>query len=226
MCSITAWSQNSRIERINNKTVNFGFRGGFNSAMHLVSNLKINNVTIDDTPNTYRIGYLGAVFMRLNFQNHYLQPEISYQISRSEITFDKLGSQHPEVEPDYATIFSKIHSLEVPVLYGYSIVKKGPYGMSVFGGPKLRFLWKNLNEIRFENFDQQNIQEELYPLNIGVTIGVAVNISNIFFDFRYEQGLSNFSKSVTYDNMENKESSHIVFDRRDHIVSFSFGMIF
>ncbi|NDV60071.1 porin family protein [Bacteroides sp. 519] len=222
--SAFAQSEQSRIERINNKTVNFGFRAGFNSAMYLVSNLNISGVTIDDIQNTYRIGYTGSAFMRLNFLKHYLQPEISYQISQSEITFDKLGSQNPEIQPDYATITSKIHSFEVPVLYGYNIVKKGPYGLSVFGGPKIKYLSNNHNKITFENFDQKNVEEELHPITVSLTIGIAVNISNIFFDFRYEQGLHNISKSVTYDNIvhQNKE---IVFKRRDNILSFSLGII-
>ena len=224
---VPATAQQSRIERINSKTVNFGFRAGFNSSMYLVSDFRINDVTIDELHNTtFKIGYYGAAFMRLNFFKHYLQPEFSYQVSRCEISFDKLGSQHPEIEPDYATIYSKIHSFEVPVLYGYHIIKEGPYGLSVFGGPKVKYLLNNLNEIKFDNFEQKNMEEELYPLNIGLVFGVAVNISNIFFDFRYEQGLSNISKSVTYDNMVNRESSEIIFNRRDNILSFSLGIIF
>lgn len=73
--------------------------------------------------------------------------------------------------------------------------------MSLFAGPKLRYLWNKKNKITFENFDQQGIHEKLYPFNVSAVIGVSVNISRIFFDFRYEQGLHNLSKSVTYDNI-------------------------
>lgn len=222
---VSVLGQQSRIERINNKKVNYGFRAGFNSSMYLVSDFKIHEVTIDDIINTYKIGYFGSFFLRLNFQKHYLQPEISYQVSRCEIAFDRLGSQQPPIKPDNMIIKSKIHSIEVPVLYGYNIIKSGPYGMSVFGGPKIKYLMNNLNEIEFENFDQTNLQEKLYPITVSLTVGVAVNISNIFFDFRYEQGLSNISKSVTYDNMESRESRYITFDRRDNILSFSLGII-
>ncbi len=222
---VTVCGQQSRIERINNKKINFGFRSGFNSSMYLVSDFKIHEVTIDDIINTYKIGYLGSFFLRLNFQRHYIQPEISYQVSRCEISFDRLGSQLPPIKPDNMVIKSKIHSIEVPVLYGYNIIKSGPYGFSVFGGPKIKYLMNNLNEIEFENFDQKNLNEKLYPINLSLTVGVAVNISNIFFDFRYEQGLSNISKSVTYDNMESRESRYITFDRRDNILSFSLGII-
>ena len=186
------------------RKINVGIRGGFNSSMFLVSDLKIKDVTIDEIQNNYKI-------------------------SRCEISFDKLGSQHPDIEPDYASVSSTIHSIDFPLLYGYHVVKQGPYTMSLFAGPKLRYLWNKKNKITFENFDQQGIHEKLYPFNVSAVIGVSVNISRIFFDFRYEQGLHNLSKSVTYDNIDMEgrpEVSNITFRRRDNVLSFSLGVIF
>ncbi len=211
------------------RKINVGIRGGFNSSMFLVSDLKIKDVTIDEIQNNYKIGYFGALFMRLNMKRHFIQPEISYNISRCEISFDKLGSQHPDIEPDYASVSSTIHSIDFPLLYGYHVVKQGPYTMSLFAGPKLRYMWNKKNKITFENFDQQGIHEKLYPFNVSAVIGVSVNISRIFFDFRYEQGLHNLSKSVTYDNIDMEgrpEVSNITFRRRDNVLSFSLGVIF
>ena len=167
--------------------------------------------------------------MRFNMKRHFIQPEISYNISRCEITFDKLGSQHPDIEPDYASVNSTIHSVDFPLLYGYHVVRQGPYSMSLFAGPKLRYLWNQKNKITFENFDQQGIHESLHPFNASAVIGVSVSISRIFFDFRYEQGLHNLSKSVTYDNIDvegKPEVSNITFRRRDNVLSFSLGVIF
>ena len=186
----TVFGQNrntaDKVDRPNTKKINFGVRAGFNSSMFMVSELKIKDVTIDEVQNNYKIGYFGALFMRINMKKHYIQPEVSYNVTKCEITFDKLGSQHPAIEPDYASVQSVLHSIDFPVLYGYNVVKKGPYGMSIFAGPKLRYLWGKQNEITFTNFDQKGIHEKLYPLNVSVVIGVGVNISRIFFDFRYE----------------------------------------
>ncbi|MEG0455501.1 MAG: porin family protein, partial [Bacteroides sp.] len=121
------------------------------------------------------------------------------------------------------------HSIDFPVLYGYNVVKEGPYGMSLFAGPKLRYIWGKQNTITFDNFDQKGIREELYPFNVNIVVGVAVNISRIFFDFRYEQGVRNISKSVTYDSLNPDGSlgvSDITFHRRDNVLSFSLGVIF
>lgn len=229
LCMLLITTYSFGQEEPNDKVVNFGFKAGFNSSMYLVSRFKIKDVTIDEIQNNYKIGYFGAFFVRLNLSNHYIQPEINYQVSRCEIVFDKLGSQHPEIDPDYASINSKIHSIEVPVIYGYNIIKKGPYGMSVFGGPKIRYMLNKFNEITFDNFDQKGMEETLYPLNISFTVGVAVSISRIFFDFRYEQGLHNISKSVIYDGITpelSNEQSNITFNRRDNVLSFSLGIMF
>lgn len=218
-----------KVERPNTRKVNFGIKAGFNSSMFLVSDFKIKEVTIDEIKNNFQLGYFGAVFMRINIKRHFLQPEASYNISKCEISFDKLGSQHPDIEPDFASIISTIHSIDFPLLYGYNVVKEGPYGMSIFVGPKLRYIWGKQNNIEFENFDQKGIHERLYPFNISAVIGVAVNISRIFFDFRYEQGVHNISKSVTYDSVNSDGTtgvSNITLKRRDNVLSFSLGVIF
>ena len=113
-----------KVERPNTKKVNFGIKAGFNSSMFMVSELKIKDVTIDEVQNNYKIGYFGALFMRINMKKHFIQPEVSYNVSKGEIVFDKLGSQHPAVEPDYASVQSVLHSIDFPVLYGYNVVKK------------------------------------------------------------------------------------------------------
>ena len=177
----------NNVERPNTKKINWGIKAGFNSSMFMVSEFKIKDVTIDEVQNNYKIGYFGALFMRVNMKKHFIQPEISYNVSKCEITFDKLGSQHPDIEPDYASVQSVLHSVDIPILYGYNIVKKGPYGMSIFVGPKLRYLWGKKNEITFNNFDQKGIYEKLHPLNVNIVVGVGVNISHVFLDFRYEQ---------------------------------------
>lgn len=211
------------------KKINFGIKGGFTSSMFLVDRFKIKDITIDEVQNNYKVGYWGAFFMRINMKKHFLQPEIIYNVSKGEIEFDKRGSQHPDIDPDYATIISTIHSVEVPLLYGYNLIKSGPYGMNLFAGPKVRYVWKEKSKLEFTNFDQKGISEELYPLNISAVIGLGVSISNIFFDFRYEIGLHNISKEVFYDNISesgNEQLSNIVFRRRSNLLSFSFGFIF
>lgn len=216
-------------------TVNFGVKGGFTSSLFLVSNFILNGVSINEVQNNYKIGYFGSFFMRLNLGRHFLQPELSYTINRCNITFEKppLEDADENSIPDMASITSSIHSFEVPIIYGYNIIKQGPYSLAIFGGPKIRYIWDHKSKVTFENFDQQNVQEDLYPLNFSFTTGVAVTISRIFFDFRYDIGLHNISKRITYkpvfdETVEDEpiSANQIRFHRRENVLSFSLGVFF
>ncbi|MEZ5005776.1 MAG: outer membrane beta-barrel protein [Bacteroides graminisolvens] len=97
---VTVWQQDETVvapekkktHRLPNQhKVNVGFRAGLNSTMYQVSSLKISGITIDDVQNNYKIGYAGTLFMRFNIRKHFVQPEVSYTISRGEIEFDRLG---------------------------------------------------------------------------------------------------------------------------------------
>lgn len=209
--------------------VNFGIKGGFNASMYYIDEFKIKDITINEVQNNYKVGHFGAIFLRINMKKHFIEPELSYHVSKSEISFDKRGSQHPDIEPDYASVNSTIHTIEMPLLYGYNFIKEGPYGMAFFVGPKFKYILSSKSKLEFTNFDQEGIKEKLYPVNINAVAGVGVNISNIFFDFRYEVGLRNISKSVTYIESNSdgtEEVANIIFKRRSNLLSFSLGVIF
>ncbi len=196
--------------------VNFGFKGGFTSSLFLVSQFSVNGVPIDEVQNNYKIGYFGSLFMRCNITFEKPLPEDAASGARLE----------------EASITSSIHSIDIPVIYGYNFIKEGPYSLAVFGGPKVRYIWDRKSDIDFENFDQVNIRERLRPLNLSFTVGVSVTISRVFFDFRYDMGLHNISKSVTYDipadnnAADENTKNEIRFHRRDNVLSFSFGVFF
>ena len=218
-----------------NAPVNFGIKGGFTASLFLVSDLSINGQRIEQVQNNYQTGYFASLFMRINFDRHFIQPEVSYNINRCNSTFTKpLAADAPEGSvPEPAGITSTIHSIDVPVIYGYNLIKEGPYSLAVFGGPKLRYIWDKKSKVTFENFNMDNIREELYAFNASLTVGVAVTISRIFFDFRYDIGLHNISKKITYDMPdlqpspgENIPDKEIRFTRKDNVLSFSFGVFF
>lgn len=225
-------------QRHGDTPINFGVKGGFTSSLFLVSRFNVNGVPIDEVQNNYKIGYFASLFMRINFDRHFLQPEISYNINRCDITFEKPLPEDaasvtvPGALPEEASITSSIHSIDIPVIYGYNFIKEGPYSLAVFGGPKMRYIWDRKSDIDFKNFDRVNIREKLRPLNLSFTVGVSVTISRVFFDFRYDMGLHNISKNVSSEipagsNAANEDpESGIRFHRRDNVLSFSFGVFF
>ena len=152
--------------------INFGAKGGFTASLFLVSDLSINGTQVEQVQNNYKIGYFASMFMRINFDRHFLQPELSYTINRCNITFDKpmpIDNVPEGTLPEQGSITSSIHSIEVPVIYGYNIIKDGPYSLAVFGGPKLRYIWDKKSKVTFENFNMDNIREELYPFNASAS---------------------------------------------------------
>lgn len=208
------------------RLVKFGAKTGFNSSIYLISDFRIEGNKIREIQNNYKIGYHFTFFTQINFNKHFIQPEFSYQINRSELSFDK-SQENQELLPDYATIKSELHHLEIPVLWGYNFISKPPYGMAFFAGPKIIYMWNRKSNIEYHNFDLDNLEEKIRPLNLGCAIGVSVNISRFFFDFRYEQSFFNMSKEVRYTLPADEEKSgRTIFKRRESVLSFSAGILF
>ena len=211
------------------KKVNFGVKGGFNSSMMLISHLSVDGQNISNIQNEYKIGYFASLFMRVNFDRHFLQPELSYNINQCEIHFSAPKTDDLIATPHQYAISSRISCFELPILYGYNFVKEGPYQMAVFGGPKIRYFWGKHSENQYHNFYQTSIKEEMYPLNLSMTMGIAVTISRIFFDFRYDIGLHNISKKLDYSPnklIDVPGDEQIRFHRRYNTLSFSLGLYF
>ena len=64
-------------------------------------------------------------------------------------------------------------------------------------------------------------------MNVSLTAGVAVTISRIFFDFRYDIGLHNISKRISYKPVYDENAgeevplaNQIRFHRRENVLSF------
>ena len=218
--------KHSNIET-SHKKFNFGAKTGFTSAIFFSNKFKIGDQKISQIQNNYRVGFTGSLFMRYNIKSHYIQPEIAYNRNRSEVYFDK-GGQMQGSSPEFSSLRSEMHSIDIPILYGYNFIKEGIYGMSFFIGPKIRYILCKKSDLEYLNFDQQGISEDLNQFNWGFTGGVAVHISKIFFDFRYEQTVQNISKNVTYNKVLTPEhfQQDLKLNRRDHVLSFSLGVMF
>lgn len=214
------------------RKINFGLKGGFTSSLFLVNDLTMGNVTIDEFQNKYRIGYFASFFLRINFGRHFLQPEISYNVNRSSLTFTLPEGVNSSgvAAGDEVFIETDIHSIDIPLLYGWNIIKEYPYHLAIFAGPKLRYIWGKKSKTNFNNLSRQQIDEQLRPFNVGLCLGVAVTIHPLFFDFRYDIGVNNISKCVVYELPEGSTAAgneaRVKFDHRDNVLSFSLGIFF
>lgn len=210
-------------------SVNLGIKGGFNSSMFFTDEFRIGTETVKGLQNNYKVGYFGAFFCRINLkQHHFLQPEISYNVSKGSVSIQG-NIENSAILPSDALVKNTITSVNLPVLYGYKFVDSSPYGMSFFLGPQVAWIWKKETSHEFTGFYQQNIQEQIHPFNYSAVLGLAVNVSNIFFDFRYEIGLHNLTKSVVYDRSQTESPYNemdIVLKYRRNVMSFSVGVMF
>lgn len=211
-------------------TTNWGVKAGFTAAISLLQDFTIGGIPVEQVQNDYKVGYFASVFMRINFARHFLQPEVSYNVNQCGVTFNKPHSQDMlpgSQSAGISSIESKVHSIDIPVIYGYNFIKTGPYAMSIFGGPKIRYIWRHKSEVIFQNFDAEGLHESFRPVNLSFTLGVAVAISRIFFDFRYDIGIQNISKGVTsLPSSDGTEDYTVSYKRRDNVLSFSLGLFF
>ena len=225
-CPIRAQEGN---ETFSDKRINFGIKGGFNSSIYFIDHFQIGDMPARSMQNNYKVGYVASAFMRVNFKRHFLQPELSYSVSKSEITFDRNTSGSADAEPIYAGIDATIRTIDLPVAYGYNFIQSPPYEMYFFAGPRFKYVWKQKSRMRFFNFGEGEVTERLHPFNVSAVFGIGVRISRILFDFQYDIGIFNISKNATYraiDDAGNAETVPMAFRRRNSLLSFSLGAIF
>lgn len=227
--SMPAWARlEQKADGQKSHKVNIGIKGGFNSSMYFTSHLQLGDQQISSTENWYKVGYWGAVFFRFNMHKHFIQPELTYNVSKGAILFD-INSAQPDAPTQNANVNTILRSFDLPIFYGYNFIKKEVYGMSFFVGPKISYVWKENSKTDFTGFYRQNLSEEFYPLQYSAVVGLGVNISKIFFDFRYEIGLHNISKSITYTSQTGNgfvTKDDVTINRHKNVLSFSVGVMF
>ncbi len=209
--------------------VNAGIKAGFNSTMFIIHELKVGGQKVEHLQNNYKVGYFGTFFLRFNLRNHhFLQTEATYAVSKGSIAATDRGENEGLLKSDML-VKSQIHTVALPLLYGYKFVDAPPYQMSFFIGPQVTYIWQKHTSTTYTGFYQQDIHERLHPFSCSLTGGLAVSITNIFFDFRYETGLHNLTRSVGFDRAATEAPDNlkdIRIRRQRNVLSFSLGVIF
>lgn len=219
------------IMQVKDKAFNFGAKVGFNATFPVVNSLTINDKEVENVSLEYKVGYLAAVFCRVNIERFFIQPSVSWHRSEGNIRFSipqnipddavKLPSNE-----DITQLGIKTNSLEVPVMIGYNLVKQGAYGLSVMAGPKLKYNYK-VNYLFESNTLHHEYVSDSDPFGINITAGVGVSIGRLFFDFIYEFGLSQADSNFTQVNTPVPENNlNIAIDKRVNTMSISLGFLF
>lgn len=209
--------------------INIGIKAGFNSSMFIIDRFSTGGTELENIQNNYKVGYSGAFFCRFNLKrHHFLQTELSYNVSKGSISIPN-AAENISLLQDNALVKTDIHSIDIPLLYGYKFIDKYPYGMALFAGPNAAYIWGKHSKSEYSGFYQQGIHEKMKPFVFSGIMGLSVNVSNIFFDFRYEIGLHDMVRSVTFDRNLTEtpyDTQNLSLKRRRNVLSFSVGVIF
>ena len=207
--------------------INYGVKGGFSSTIYEVHELTVVDMPINEYTAKSEISSFYTLFVRANLKRHYLQTEVSYNISNYSIEFDTDQWNPLAQAHEQSIIRTKIIGFEVPLFYGYHILKHGPYGLSFYMGPKAKFILTNYSSHTFEQSPYKQFEESIHPINFSLMAGLGINISRVFFDFSFEYGLHNISNGFTTTNVNDVlRTDDFIFDRRKNVLSFSVGFMF
>ena len=213
------------------KWVEWGIKAGVNAPYIAIEEFEINGIKKDDPETQTQVGYFFALFSRVNLHKHYIQLEASTHYTRSEIAVDLTdfgySLENTGIDPTSKIKFHR-RTLEVPLLYGYNFVKKNPYELALFVGPKLRYSFDRGNDDTQSSNNAIEIHEEVQPLTACIVFGLGTRISNFVLDVRYEFGVNNISKSSVYTLKlpTGENSGELTLNRRMNLMSFSLGVTF
>lgn len=202
---------------------NFGAKAGFQAIAYNNPIFEIDGYEFDsNTLHSNRIGYTVAPFVRLTKNRIYVQTESVFGIARHSFDFKELSNKDDDIIPNQTTYNLRTICLQVPIVVGYNIINEGKYVMSIFTGPKTKFVFTSHSRQEFKHFNYYDLEEVLKKRCYFWEFGLGVKIGYVFFDFVYDWGITKASEYIV-SNVENRKFRS---DRRDNIFSFSVGMIF
>lgn len=208
--------------------LNIGIKAGFASSMTFTEKFTIGDYHLDKIQNNYKLGYFVSIFNRFNLKGHHIiQPEFNYTVTQGSMSVVR-NNELRDIIADNILIRTHLSTIDFMPLYGYKFIDRNIYGMALFIGPKISWVLNQQSTMDIKGMYQQGIQSQFEPFNFGFEMGLAVNISKIFFDFRYDAGLSHLIKDIKFDNMQTKDpykNQPIELQRRRDILSFSFGIM-
>lgn len=217
--------------RVEDKAFNFGAKVGFNATFPVLNSLSVNGKEAQNIDIEYRVGYLAAIFCRVNIERFFLQPSFSWHRSEGNIRFTIPQTISEENYQNNTMVSSdllmmKTSSLEVPIMVGYNLVKKGPYGLSLMIGPKLKYNYKLAYTVESSSTQIDYVNENT-PFGLNIATGVGVSIGRLFFDFVYEFGLNQVESDFERVNNPVPEINYdIKIDKRVNVMSISLGFLF
>jgi len=196
---------------------NYGIRFGFGATKAYLDNLAVDGHDIELYETDTQVGYIASVFIRANMGSAFIQPEASFSHSRTAISFDRDSWDDDAATRHMAAISSDGYKIDVPLMFGYKVLNKGPYTTSIMTGPVYSLFWKDSYKTTFSGFATDGVTEDIRDWTLGWRVGLEYSIGMIIFNFDYQVGLQNLSNGISGD---------IIADRRLGTLEFAIGLMF
>ena len=173
---------------------NIGIRVGLTS-----SQLTTNISETFSSENT--LGYQAGAFVRLNFDKFYIQPELIYNHRSTKLQYEINPIIDGENQQLGVRSDLKIGTFDIPVLFGFKIVKTKLLNIRFFAGPELSFATSKSLSYEYTTGDGEEFNGEV-PDDSKLSVddfnqttwylqaGAGIDVLFLTFDIRYEKGLS------------------------------------
>ena len=211
------YAQNGRHEH---SVVNWGIRAGLNALSTNHYRLLLEGAGLDNKFKENNIGYSFAGYARINLDDFFMQPELSWNIYRQNFSFALPDEDETVALQRNIMVRSCVGASTA--LVGYNIVKDGPYLLSFVTGPSLRCAY-NTN---YKTKGGINFTDKKLHYSYTGIVGFSVSISKFHFDIRYE-----FNKphtNVNFNDIANAPElfNDISIQKNENILGFSCGLMF
>ena len=221
----TLHAENPEREDIPVPFITWGVRLGFAATGTYVTDAFIDGHQLTEYTQDTQVGNFAAMQLRLNSKRLLIQSGLGLSFNKSSFFIDK-NSWNPEAEEsnDMSCSYSML-SITAPVQFGFHIVNRPPYCMSVFTGPRLRYTPSGQYTVKYTNLDPYKFTESPTELIVGWTAGLSVQTGRTFLDFEYEATINTISGPM-HDTTNAAPAPGYRLNRRIGIISFSYGIMF
>lgn len=214
-------SSRAQIERSTvSRRLNYGVTAGCGSAILFMQDMRVGGYEVESYSTSSDIGFIISAFGRINIDRHYIQTGLSFCHSKSSISFkyeDPEGNMHDQV----FSVDGK--SFQIPLIFGFNVVKQEPYSLSLYIGPKVSFPLSAGNYSYYSGFGSADVVENFRAV-LNATAGVNLSISNIQLCFGYDLGITFPSDGILRSQNPDESLTGIVMKRRTGVLYFSLGL--
>lgn len=202
--------------------LNFGVKVGLNALSTTKYNMYYDDQLQDNKLYKNTNGYLANVFLRVNLDHFFFQPELEYNTFSQELKYSFPTEAYVASSFEQNTLDIKGNTLNTYGLVGYNFVKNGPYLFNVYTGICLTSVFQTSYHLN----DDTKFTDKEDSYNFGGVIGFSFNISMVHFDIRYKLNGPNTNLDFSGIDGFPEEQKPFKIKKNENQLSFSCGVMF